>query len=178
MYDKKAEQIFDEMIKSGLIPDKGEFEITDFLLERSFEIGQKLFSSENKKRRPSDKRFHKKLAGINLLHLNNERIETEVLIQKSKSKLKQRSGILYLIENKSFPNFIKIGITKDLNARLSTYQTYDPYRSFKVKKYVFIQDVRIIEKYLLDNYNISDINTGEWVSIQNIKDIENFMNKF
>ena len=39
MYDDKARQIFEVMMEENLIPREGQFEITDFLLNKSYEIG-------------------------------------------------------------------------------------------------------------------------------------------
>jgi predicted GIY-YIG superfamily endonuclease len=132
-------------------------------------------SKQNKRRTPSDIRFHKKIAGINLLALNNERAESELFYVEKQVKIKQTSGILYIVANPSFKEFIKIGITKDLKKRLNTYQTADPFRKYYVKKYVFIQDVRKIESYLLKEYKIDDVYTGEWVSMKYFDKIRDFM---
>jgi hypothetical protein len=178
MYDDKANRIFSEMIALGLIPEREEFDITDDLLEKSYEIGNRLFARANKKRSPSDKRLHKKIAGINFLHLNNERSEIQTLTYDKKVKLKQKSGILYLIENPSFPEYIKVGITKDLLGRLNLYQTYDPHRSFRVLKYVFLQDVRATEKFLLEKYKVIDAKNGEWLPRNCLEQVQEYMNKF
>jgi hypothetical protein len=176
VYDAKAKMIFDEMIREGFIPESGEFEITDFLLEKSYEIGNMLFRDKNKKRSPSDRRFHKKIAGINFLHLNNERADLETKVVQQKSVLKHKSGILYIIENPAFAEFVKVGITRDLSKRLLTYQTYDPYRAFKVRKYIFVQDVKKVERFLLETFNLSDTFHVEWLSVKSLRKIEDFMN--
>ena len=41
-------------------------------------------------------------------------------------------GYLYIITNKSFPSWVKIGITANLKERLHLYQTCDPHRGFKI----------------------------------------------
>jgi predicted GIY-YIG superfamily endonuclease len=41
-------------------------------------------------------------------------------------------GYLYIITNDSFPGWIKVGISKDLNARLNHYQTGSPHRNYKL----------------------------------------------
>ena len=50
MYDKKAALIFEELIRAGLLPESGEFIITEELLNASYTIGAKLFGTSNKKR--------------------------------------------------------------------------------------------------------------------------------
>jgi predicted GIY-YIG superfamily endonuclease len=39
-------------------------------------------------------------------------------------------GYLYIITNKAFPNWVKIGITENLDKRLQQYQTADPFRGY------------------------------------------------
>jgi hypothetical protein len=177
MYDEKARKIFSMMIKNGLIPEKGQFEITDRLIDISYKIGNSLHKKSERKRSPSDIRLHKKIAGINFLHLNNERAEIENKnIFVKKQTVIQHSGILYIIENTSFPDHIKVGITKNLNKRLANYQTYDPHRNFKILKYIFVQNVRDEEKYLLNKYKIKDVFTGEWLTRLHLDELSTYMN--
>lgn len=42
------------------------------------------------------------------------------------------SGYLYIITNDSFPGWVKVGITKDLKARLNHYQTGSPFRNYQL----------------------------------------------
>lgn len=41
-----------------------------------------------------------------------------------------KSGYLYIITNKAWPNYVKIGVTGDLNKRLQSYQTSSPLRDY------------------------------------------------
>ena len=41
-------------------------------------------------------------------------------------------GYLYIITNKSWPGWIKIGTTRNLKTRLQTYQTGSPFRDYEV----------------------------------------------
>lgn len=112
-----------------------------------------------------------------MLHLNDERGTcSQIKVTKQTPSLKQHSGILYVISNNAYPTHVKIGITKDLPKRLVTYQAYDPFRNFKVEKYVFIMDVRRTERYLLDEYKLNDTFTGEWIPIDNLNEISQYMN--
>jgi hypothetical protein len=165
MYDKKAKEIFNVMMSRGLIPYEDQFIITEELLNSSVKIGEELFKKiDNKRNNASRIRFHKKIAGLNMLALNEERaaLATNIVTIKNKT-VKQNSGFVYLISNSAFPEWIKVGITKNLEKRLSTYQTYDPLRRYIVEKYSFVEDSRYIEKLLLNKYKIST-KTGEWIS--------------
>ena len=42
-------------------------------------------------------------------------------------------GYLYIISNAAWPNWIKVGVTKDLKNRLHTYQTASPHRNYKLE---------------------------------------------
>ena len=41
-------------------------------------------------------------------------------------------GYLYIISNKSWPGWIKIGSTRNLRARLQSYQTSSPFRDYEI----------------------------------------------
>lgn len=57
-----------------------------------------------------------------------------------------KSGYLYLITNKAFPGFVKVGVTTDIKSRLHTYQTSDPKRQYKIEFYVEHPDCYTAEK--------------------------------
>jgi predicted GIY-YIG superfamily endonuclease len=52
------------------------------------------------------------------------------------SKQRSKEGFVYIISNKAFPDFYKIGVTNDIKSRLRTYQTSAPYRDFKIEYYI------------------------------------------
>lgn len=41
-----------------------------------------------------------------------------------------KSGYLYIITNKAWPGYVKVGVTENLEKRLNQYQTADPFRSY------------------------------------------------
>ena len=41
-------------------------------------------------------------------------------------------GYLYIIINKSWPGWLKVGTTRNLNTRLQTYQTSSPFRDYEL----------------------------------------------
>lgn len=79
--------------------------------------------------------------------------------------------MIYLLENPVFPDHYKIGMTIDLDQRLSAYQTCDPYRRYKIIKYEFVLDRVLLEKELLCHPHIIN-EEGEW--IKRINAIETF----
>ena len=61
-------------------------------------------------------------------------------------KIKKREGYLYIITNSSFPGFVKVGVTENIESRLRNYQTADPKRSYKVEFFVYHPDAYGAEK--------------------------------
>ena len=119
--------IVESMILDGYIPKSEPFEVTSNLLDIYFSKFKEMYPSlANAKcqKKPSQVRYFRKLTGLTLLKLSQSRIPIENV--KSSKTVRLKSGILYLISNPAFPGMFKVGITQDLNTRLSQYQTYDP----------------------------------------------------
>lgn len=167
MFNDKFQNILNVMIERGIVPREGQFLITNEMLESSIQINGELQKS-SKNLQPSDRRYHRKLTGLNLLKLNELRSDNVEV--KKKSKIKQNCGMLYIISNPAFEKFKKIGITQNLNKRLDVYQTYDPFRRFEVEKVVFIQRVREAEKFVINKYQMN-MAKGEWVPDIEIKSL-------
>ena len=166
---KHDDEIFYEMTERGIIPKEGIFAITDFMKEEYIDLYKKYSSTGGNTKTRANKNYALKLAGISLLKLNKKREEVEIVISK-KSRLKTKSGIIYLISNPSFDGYLKIGITKNLVARLNSYQTYDPFRQFKVEHYRVVEDASKEEKTYLKHHKIN-LAKGEWVHKENAKEL-------
>jgi hypothetical protein len=165
---KKSRIVLNEMIKKKIIPETGDFDVTSYLIDCAFDEWNRLYHPNyTEKLKPTAIRYGKKIAGINLMKLNLERIETTQIKTKSK-KTKIKCGVVYIITNESFPGYYKIGITMDLDSRLKTYQTYDPFKRYKVEHYSFVSNRAAIEKMLLDKFKL-DISAGEWIQNEKIK---------
>ena len=61
-------------------------------------------------------------------------------------------------------------MTMDINSRLLSYQTCDPFRKYHIVKYQFVEDRKKIEKCLLSHPNIFR-EDGEWVKQKNALEI-------
>lgn len=93
------------------------------------------------------------------------------LVEKRNAKFKDiDAGMVYMISNKSFPEHVKIGMTLDVIERLEQYQTYDPYRQFKIEKYNFVLDRRFKEKQILNHPDLFK-EQGEWIKKENSEKI-------
>jgi len=69
---------------------------------------------------------------------------------KGKNKKRKKEGFVYIISNKAFPNFYKIGVTQDITSRLRTYQTSSPLRDYKIEYYIFHPDAYKAESDIRD----------------------------
>jgi hypothetical protein len=54
-------------------------------------------------------------------------------------------GFLYIIINKNFPGWVKVGTTRNLKKRLSTYQTASPYRDYEIIYSIEHPEYRVAE---------------------------------
>ena len=158
MIKEFEERVVNILLYDEVIPKEEIFQIEEIHLEKYIETYHDLFGKKNKGvKTNSNFKFARKLAGLTLLKVNYAR----------KAKFKDmKSGLVYMIENPAFPEHYKIGMTIDLNSRIDSYQTYDPYRKYKVTKYDFVLNRSKIEKLILLNPNIINEN-GEWIKKEN-----------
>ncbi len=78
------------------------------------------------------------------------------------------TGFVYAITNASFgENWVKIGMTIDLDQRLSAYQVYSPYQNFQVIGSVSVFDRREAEcrAHRLASDRTDTVPSGEWFNI-------------
>lgn len=162
MIKGKEQNIISVLTNKEIIPKNSLFQITEEMLLYYMKYYQIIFGkSERGIGRKNNKRFARKIAGLNLLKENFSR----------GAKFKDMmSGLVYVIENPSFPEHYKIGMTIDLISRLESYQTYDPYRKFKIVKYDFVIDRNVKEKSILNHYDIFKEN-GEWIKKDNALEV-------
>ncbi len=90
--------------------------------------------------------YARKLAGL-----------TFVKLKKSwgQSSKDFKEGFIYCIKNEAWPGFTKVGITYDINNRLNTYQTGDPFRSYKIAYYDFVLDRKQTERDIFSKFKIN-----------------------
>jgi hypothetical protein len=78
------------------------------------------------------------------------------------------TGFVYAITNESFGgNWVKIGMTIDLEQRLSAYQVYSPYQNYQVIGSVSVFDRRTAEcrAHRLASDRTETAPSGEWFNI-------------
>jgi len=152
--NEKELGVLSSLYKLGIVPSKGIFQVTEDMVQEYMKFYHMIYGkTDNAMATKSNTKFARRLAGRTMVHLNANR---------GASYRSIKAGLLYLIENPSFPDHYKIGITVDIETRLSQYQTYDPYRAFKVYKYEFVLDKTSSEKEVLKNKSNED-GLGEWL---------------
>ena len=73
---------------------------------------------------------------------------------------------VYVVSNTKYKGEYKVGIAKDYQARLNSYQTGDPDRGYKLEFYLLTEKYREIEQYIHNKFD----NKHEWVQ-SNLTDI-------
>jgi hypothetical protein len=143
---------------ADIVPPYTTFDITEEMLSEYIRIYGSLAPKSNGK---FQYRYARKLAGLELLRLKFHR----------GAKPKDcKEGQIYLIGNPAWPDHIKIGMSVDSEARLDSYQTYDPFKAFYIKNYEFVLDRREAEKKLLDDFGFH-LEEGEWIKHSNSLEI-------
>ena len=83
-----------------------------------------------------------------------------------RQKGKGKAGYVYIISNKAFEGYYKIGITYDIKKRLRSYQTSSPYRDYKIEYYIHHPDCRAAEKQIHEMMKYFALNKrNEWFEI-------------
>lgn len=150
--NKTAQTTIEALISEDLIPSKGNFEVTENLLTQYRIKYRSLLNRDNWLE--TSQVYSRKLAGFSLLQIKRDR---GIPLKETKE------GFLYFISNPAWPNKVKIGVTGDFNRRLASYQTYDPYRAYKLEGWDFVISKREAEKLLLNKFKLES-DKGEWVT--------------
>ncbi|MCY4524884.1 MAG: DNA methyltransferase, partial [Halobacteriovoraceae bacterium] len=109
--------------------------------------------------------------------LNYEKEVHYTTTPPKRSDINQEDTLLkkyvYIISNPKYKGLYKVGIAKDYKARLNSYQTSDPYRSYKLEYKIYTPWFRELEKHIHTTFE----NMFEWVNAdlkEIIKELENF----
>ena len=77
----------------------------------------------------------------------------------SSDSLQSTKGFVYVMSNRVHKDMYKVGITKDVKRRLSTYQTSDPHRGFKIEFQIESPKYEEIEAKIIKKFN----GDHEWI---------------
>lgn len=141
--------LINKVLSALNLPDN--FIIDDKLI-RAYMSKYNEISGKEGKLKTSEFRFCYRMAALNLLKYKREH------------KIPITEGFVYVIGNPAWPGMYKIGMTIDVNERLTIYQTYSPNRDYKLYHFRFSSDKRRTEKELhnlLKDYRVS----GEWFEV-------------
>ena len=85
----------------------------------------------------------------------------------------KKKGSVYVISNSAWKGKYKVGISKNVAARLMSYQTSDPHRGYKLEYSIDTPYYAEIEKHIHEVFD----NENEWVSAK-LKDLKRAMEKW
>lgn len=75
-------------------------------------------------------------------------------------------GYLYIIKNKAWPDWVKIGITENLNKRLNNYQTSSPFRDYELMYSIYHPNYRQAEKNIRETLKpFASMIKNEWFRV-------------
>jgi len=148
--NEKSKKTIEILIKTGFLSEEKNFDISEFLLKEAIRVYGLMSPGGNKK---FSFGYARKIWGINLLRLK---------ISRGATYRECKEGLVYLIGNHAWPEYLKIGMTIDTEARLDSYQTYDPLRRYYIKHYEFCRNRKSAEKELLKKFNLHVVR-GEWI---------------
>lgn len=69
---------------------------------------------------------------------------------------------IYVITNPAWPEYVKLGRSKNVDNRLRTYQTHSPFKDYRVEFKTAVEDVYLFEKALKRKLGTEN---GEWYKI-------------
>lgn len=141
--------VIQKLINEGFIPPEGNFDIDENLLHAHRQIYATFGEGKTNKYLKA-----RRYAGMGFIFLKKFR-------KLAAKDIKE--GFVYLISNPAWQDKTKIGLTLNPKKRLSSYQTYDPYRSYKLESYEFVTNKQITEQNLLKEFSL-ETDIGEWVS--------------
>lgn len=155
-------RIFETLSYMKSFPESGIFQIEERHLDEYITVYGEIFNTKDKDLKRHERSFARKLAGRNFVRF---------LVEDRHAKFNDiNAGMVYMISNPSFPDHVKIGMTLDIIDRLEQYQTYDPFRKFKIEKYNFVLDRKAKERQILSHPDLFR-EQGEWIKKENSEKI-------
>ena len=152
------EQVIRHLVATNIVPASGKFEVTEDVIYAYFfyyrQLGGGVSAGTN-----SNVKYARRLAGLNLLKEN---------LSRGVKASEIKAGHIYLISSPAYVDYYKVGVSYDCHTRLAQYQTYSPFRDFRLEKYDFVLDKFLVEKQIL-SHPLIDRATGEWVKVDNAK---------
>lgn len=154
-------KVFDSLVKKGVVTNEP-FYITAELIQIFMEEYINLSGTNGNTKKNTNTMYSRKLAALSFIKFKQE------------NKLPISEGFVYCISNPAWKNQYKIGMSQNPKERLAQYQTYSPYRDYKLEHWSFWFDKRKGEK-LIHQY-FKDLKEHEWFSI-NSRDLSKYLER-
>lgn len=161
----KGREVIEVLTKTGFLPEEKNFDIKEYMLKEAIRMYGLLSHGGNNK---FSYGYARKMWGLNLLGLK---------ISRGATYRDCKEGMVYLIGNPAWPEYLKIGMTIDSEARLESYQTYDPLRRYYIKNYEFCLNRKSAEKALLKKFNFHIVR-GEWIKFSDSLEVIQTVRKY
>src|SRR4051812_39263248 len=100
------------------------------------------------------------------------RYKDEIKLKSSLIKRRSSKKYIYIISNSAFKGWYKIGITNNIEKRLSSYQTHDPNKGFFVEFVTPTENSELKEMIVCKAYN----SKSEWIKETDINRIIHIIN--
>ena len=145
--------------------------------DQVIEYAQSILADKFNKLGPKGSYGSSPSTGKRATNLLNKCIEESIAhlgLYKFIYKIPSSLGFFYVISNKHFPNYYKVGHSIDAESRLIQYQTYSPHRDFELVRYIPVLNAKQVEFSILDIF--SSKLSNEWLYSENIgEDLQNMM---
>lgn len=94
-------------------------------------------------------------------------------IKRKRNKIYlEKDKYIYIIKNKAWEGYLKIGSTINTETRLKSYQTGSPFRDYEIVFYIKTKHIFLIENHFKDNFKCSH----EWVFLEEEEAIDIILN--
>ncbi|WCZ57373.1 hypothetical protein K18_070 [Salmonella phage Kenya-K18] len=146
--------VVDNLLSKGIIDTKP-FMITNQLIHSFMNEYVSITGTSGNIGKNKNTLYSRKLAALSFIKFKQEH------------KLPITEGFVYCISNPAWVNQYKIGMSQNPKERLAQYQTYSPYRDYKLEHWSFWFDKRKGEK--LVHQLFKDLKEHEWFNIHSKK---------
>ncbi|EJB4242352.1 GIY-YIG nuclease family protein [Salmonella enterica] len=146
--------VVDNLLSKGLL-EKKPFLITNQLIQSFMDEYIALTGTKGNTGKNTNTLYSRKLAALSFIKFKQEH------------KLPITEGFVYCISNPAWVNQYKIGMSQNPKERLAQYQTYSPYRDYKLEHWSFWFDKRKGEKLIHQFFK--DLKEHEWFNIDSKK---------
>ena len=89
----------------------------------------------------------------------------DVAFENLNSRAEIKAGDIYVVQNPAWDGWVKVGRAIDSSDRLKTFQTYSPFRDYKIYKTFSVDDQRLAENNIHKLFNSKFKHKKEWYQV-------------